>query len=109
MNTKSEFEVLYTSRGLTAMDVSRGAKCAYATVLALRDGDPKASPNWKTLKKIADTIGVSVAEVARAIEGRPQKPPQVHTLCELATRMTDEHRQALLTLAQSLAGFTPAL
>ena len=97
------FEQLLQKRGMSSYEVSKLSGVSQATLSDWKYG--KSTPRNKTLKKIADILGVSVAYL---LGEEKEKTPDTkasgveNKIIELFNAMTDEQKQLFLNLAEQL-------
>ena len=97
------FEQLLQKRGMSSYEVSKLSGVSQATLSDWKNG--KSTPRNKTLKKLADILGVSVAYL---LGEEKEKTPDTKTseveerIIDLFNVMSDEQKQLFLNLAEQL-------
>jgi transcriptional regulator with XRE-family HTH domain len=97
------FEQLLQKRGMSSYEVSKLSGVSQATLSDWKNG--KSTPRNKTLKKIADILGVSVAYL---LGEEKEKNPDTKVsgveerIIDLFNVMSDEQKQLFLNLAEQL-------
>jgi transcriptional regulator with XRE-family HTH domain len=97
------FEQLLQKRGMSSYEVSKLSGVSQATLSDWKNG--KSTPRNKTLKKLADIIGVSVAYL---LGEEKEKTPDTKVseveerIIDLFNVMSDEQKQLFLNLAEQL-------
>jgi transcriptional regulator with XRE-family HTH domain len=97
------FEQLLQKRGMSSYEVSKLSGVSQATLSDWKNG--KSTPRNKTLKKIADILGVSVAYL---LGEEKEKTPDTKVsevdlrIANVIKVMTDEQKELFLNLAEQL-------
>ena len=97
------FEQLLQKRGMSSYEVSKLSGVSQATLSDWKNG--KSTPRNKTLKKIADILGVSVAY---PLGEEKEKTPDTNVsevdlrIANVFKVLTDEQKELFLNLAEQL-------
>lgn len=97
------FEQLLQKRGMSSYEVSKLSGVSQATLSDWKNG--KSTPRNKTLKKIADILGVSVAYL---LGEEKEKTPDTNVsevdlrIANVFKVLTDEQKELFLNLAEQL-------